>query len=145
MKIHKLQIYQEFDAPIDEVWEAFNDHANFGRIMGSQITRIRDSSDPGNINGTGSVRNLKLPTGNCEETITESEKPGLIEYKITKGTPLHHHYGIMKFDSLSDRRSALTYSIELGSRYPLIGGIVKSALEKGISAGLKKYAKKLQR
>ena len=36
MKIHKVKIYQEFDAPIAQVWEAFNDHANFGKMMGQK-------------------------------------------------------------------------------------------------------------
>jgi uncharacterized protein YndB with AHSA1/START domain len=145
MKIHELKVYQEFDAPIEQVWEAFNDHANFCKMMGQKVLRIADSTDPGNVNGIGSVRQLNLPTGPFEETIVKSEKPGLIEYKISKGTPLHHHYGWMKFTSLPSGRSAINYTIELGSKYPLIGIIVKAALAKGIADGLRNYARRLKK
>ena len=145
MKIHEIKLYQEFDAPIEQVWEAFNDHANFGKMMGQKIVRVVDSTDPGNINGLGSVRSLSLPTGPFEETIVKSEKPKLIEYKITKGTPLHYHYGRMQFSSLPDDRSAINYSIELGSKYPLVGMIVKTALDKGLAGGLASYARKLKK
>jgi len=33
MKIHEIKVHQEFDAPIEQVWEAFNDHVNFGKMM----------------------------------------------------------------------------------------------------------------
>jgi uncharacterized membrane protein len=145
MKIHEIKVYQEFDAPIEQVWEAFNDHASFGKMMGQKVVRVVDSTDPNNINGVGSVRSLTLPTGPFEETIVKSEKPNLIEYKISKGTPLQHHYGRMQFTSLPDGRSAINYSIELGSKYPLIGMIVKAALAKGIASGLASYARKLKK
>jgi uncharacterized membrane protein len=145
MKIHEIKIYQEFDAPIEQVWEAFNDHANFGKMMGQKIRRVVDSTDPGNINGLGSVRSLSLPLVPFEETIVKSEKPTLIEYKISKGAPLHHHHGRMHFKSLPDGRSAIDYSIELGSKIPAIGGIVKAALNKGIADGLRNYAKRLKK
>ena len=144
MKIHEIKIYQEFDAPVETVWEAFNDHSNFGKMMGQKIRRIVDSTDPNNINGIGSVRHLSIPLSPCEETIMKSEKPTLIEYKITKGTPMHHHYGWMRFKSLPDGRSAIDYTIELGSKIPLVGGILKMALTKGLTDGLKNYARRLK-
>jgi len=109
MKIHEIKVHQEFDAPVEQVWEAFNDHVTFGKIMGQKVQRIVDSAEPGNVNGAGSVRSMRLPTGPFEETIIKSEKPALIEYKITKGTPLHYHYGTIQFTGLPDARSAVNY------------------------------------
>ena len=145
MKIHQIKVHQEFDAPVDQVWDALNDHVNFGKIMGQKVVRVVDSPDPGNLNGVGSVRALRLPTGPFEETVIKSEKPSLIEYKITKGTPLHHHYGVIKFSSLPEGRSAIDYSIELGSKIPFLGGIVRSGLEKGIASGLRNYARSVKK
>ena len=145
MKIHEIKVYQEFDAPIEQVWATFNDHVSFGKMMGQKVARIVDSTDPNNINGVGSVRSLALPLMPFEETIMKSERPTLIEYKITKGTPLHFHYGIMDFTSLPGGRSAINYSIEIGSKIPLIGVIVKNALGKGIADGLSNYAKRLKK
>jgi hypothetical protein len=145
MTIHSIQLHQEFDAPIEQVWEAFNDHVHFGKMMGQKVVRIVDSTDADNINGAGSVRRMRLPTGPFEETIMKSEKPNLIEYKITRGTPLHYHYGIMAFRGLPEGRSAIDYSIDLGSKYPLVGAVVKAALAKGIASGLKNYARRLKK
>jgi len=143
MKIHYLNFHQEFNTPVKQLWEAFNDHANFGQIMGQNIERVVDSHDTSNVNGIGSIRRINIPLLPFEETIQKSVKPTLIEYKITKGTPLSHHYGRMNFKSLSDTTSALDYTIEIGSNIPLLGTVVAYGLEKGIAAGLKKLARDL--
>ena len=145
MKIHEIKIYQEFDTPVELAWEAFNDHANFGRINGLVVERVVDSPDKGNINGVGSVRLIKTPLLAFEETIRKSERPGLIEYQISKGTPLKHHYGKMLFESLPGNRSSINYSISVGSDVPLLGWIVKTGLQKGLTDGLRKYAAGLKK
>lgn len=145
MKIHEIKVYQEFDAPVEQVWEAFNDHASFGKMMSMKVERVVDSPDPNNINGLGSTRSIKLPLAPFEETIVKSEKPGLIEYRISKGTPLNYHYGSMQFKSLSEGRSAIDYSIKLGSNIPLLGAIIKGALQNGIEGGLRSYARRLKK
>lgn len=90
MKIHEVKIYQEFDAPAEMVFETFSDHAKLGKIMGLPMERIVDSPTPGNPNGVGSVRLIKAGPFSFEETIQKAEKPSLLEYKITRGTPLNH-------------------------------------------------------
>ncbi len=145
MKIHEVKLYQEFDAPVEKVWEDFNNHATLGTIMGQPMQRITDSSDPENINGLGSVRKIKIPFAPFEETIRKSVKPVCIEYQITKGTPLHHHYGTMQFKSLSPDKSALDYSIQLGSNFPFVAGLLKSALQNALETALKKYAESLKK
>ncbi len=145
MKIYLIKLYQEFDAPVDKVWEEFNDHANLSIILGQKVKRIKESNNPENVNGVGSVRLIEIPLSPFEETIRKSVKPSCIEYQITKGTPLQHHYGKMQFTSLSVDKSALDYSIELGSKFPFIAGILKVATQNSIEAGLKKYAEQLKK
>ena len=65
------------------------------------------------------------------------KKNELIEYKITKGSPLKNHYGVMKFYS-TDKGSYLHYTIEFDSDIPFVAAIVKVGLENGIHKGLKK-------
>ncbi len=143
MKIYWVRLRQEFDAPIGQVWGDLSDHANFGRIMGMNIVRIKDSPLPDDPNGRGSVRLIKAPILSFEETIRKSEKPTLIEYQISKGTPLHHHYGTMQFDSPAENKTVLSYTIELGSQIPFVGFLVKMALQNAIASALKKYARQL--
>ena len=145
MKIHEINMYQEFEAPVDIIWEAFNDHVSFGKMMGLKFERIADSKDAGNLNGKGSVRLIKTPLLSFEETITRSEKPKLIEYRISKGTPLNHHYGTMEFKSLPGGKTALSYNIAIGSKIPLLAALVKAGLQSNMQAGLKKYAGRIKK
>ena len=145
MKTHEIKLYQEFDAPVEQVWEAFSDHNNFGKMMGQDIKRIVNSADAGNVNGVGSVRSIKIPMVAFEETIVKSEKPVCIEYQISKGLPLDYHYGIMQFKSLPDGRTALDYTVKLSLKIPLLGGVVAVALKRGLGSGLRNYARRLKR
>ena len=142
MDIHKIEIYREVNAPAEKVWRDFNDHAGFGKMMGIPAERIADSPDPGNINGVGSVRVIKIPLFPFEETIRRSEMPDSIEYQITKGSPLDHHYGRIQFKPLPGGGTGIDYTIELGSKIPLLGIIIKMALQKGLENGLDKYVKR---
>ena len=145
MKIHEIKIYQEFDAPVEVVWDALSDHKNFGKLMGIPVERIIDSPEPNNPNGAGSVRRINIPLFGFEETILKADKPNYIEYKISKGTPLNHHLGKMVFKALPGQRSAIDYTITLGSKVPLLGAIVKNGLGNGINKSLKSYARRLQK
>ena len=80
-----------------------------------------------------------------EETIVKSEKPVCIEYQITKGTPLNYHYGSMQFKSLPGGKSAIDYTIKMGSKIPLLAGLIAGILGKEMTAGLKKYAEGLKK
>lgn len=145
MKIHTIKLYQEFNAPIEEVWSSFSDHETMGKIMGQKSKRVVDSPDSNNINGVNSVRRLDVRLMPFEETIRKSEKPFLIEYQVSKGTPLNHHYGTMVFKKLAENKCAIDYSIEIGTKIPVIGSIIKSVLEKGIGDGLKNYARRIDK
>ena len=145
MKIHEVKIYQEFDAPAETMFETFSDHTKLGKIMGLPMERIVDSPTPGNPNGVGSVRLIKAGLFSFEETVRKAENPTLLEYKITRGTPLNHHYGIMKLSNLPEGRSALNYTITVGSNVPFLGAIVKNVLQSSIAKGMASYARKLKK
>lgn len=144
MKIHEIKLYQEFSAPVEVVWESFSDHVNFGKMMGQNIARVVDSADANNVNGVGSVRSIKIPMAAFEETIVKSEKPVCLEYRISKGLPVDYHYGNMQFKSLPNGKSAIDYSVKLGFKLPLVGGIVAVALKRALGSGLRNYAKRLK-
>ena len=145
MKIHEIKLYQEFSAPVEQIWEAFNDHANFGKMMGQNISRVVDSADVNNVNGVGSVRSIKIPMVAFEETIVKSEKPVCIEYRISSGLPIDYHYGNMQFKSLPNGKSAIDYSIKLGLKVPLLGSIVAITLKRAMNKGLRNYAGRLEK
>lgn len=143
MKIHTVVFKKQFNAPVEKVWEDFNNHENLGKIFGQKMTRIKDSSNPNNINGIHSVRKIHIPILPFEETIRKSEKPNCIEYRISKGTPLSHHYGIMLFEAEGNNKTNLHYTIEIGSKIPLLTNIVAAILKNAIGNSLDKYAANL--
>jgi len=134
-----ITIREKFNAPIAEVFGTLSNHEKFGEICGINMTRIHDGSD--GANGLGSIRTIKIgPLPAFEETITGFTPNEFIEYKITRGSPIKNHIGTLKF-SEDNNQTVLDYTIKLESKIPFTTGIIKAALQNGISKGLSKYAR----
>ncbi len=137
-----IQMNVEFNAPVNEIFSQLSDHEKLGSVMNAKIKRVKDGE--GDVNGVGSVRRIgPLPMAGLEETVTAYEPNKLVEYTITKGAPLKNHLGRMVF-SEQDGKTKLHYTIQFDMMYPipLSGLVVKTALEKLILSGLRKFAKK---
>jgi len=131
-----VDITQEFAAPVDTLFGHMAEHENLAGLFGIRVERLRDGDSE--RNGVGSVRKLSL-NGILpfEETITDFRPNELIEYRITKGTPLRDHLGTMSFSPLPEGRSRLHYTIMLDGP-PLITPLVRMQLQRSISSGLAK-------
>lgn len=143
MASQKIVIQQKFTAPVGEIFSFLSVHENLSELFGAKIKRIVDSSDEGNLNGVGSVRRVSVPFSPLEETVTQSQKDKLIEYKITSKGPLTNHLGRMEF-SEKNGVTVLDYNIVFDSPIPLLAKVVKFGLEKGIRKGLKRFANKYE-
>lgn len=144
MALTHIHMQQTFNAPVDIVFDILSDHAQFGDIISANIKRIVDSNSD-HINGLGSVRRISMiPTQSFEETITDFKPNELIEYRITKGSPLKNHVGTMRF-SEHNGKTHLDYQIQFESKLPipLFAKGLKMALKKTISGGLGKLANSL--
>ena len=141
MALTKLHIKQSFKAPVGTIFDVLSDHAQFGDIISANIKRVADS-DTDNINGLGSIRSISIfPTPAFEETITAFEENKLIEYRITKGSPLKNHKGTMRFTQAGDV-TKLDYQIEFETKAPIpfLGNVIKFGLEKALDKGLSQLA-----
>ncbi len=100
----------EFDAPVERTYAWFSEHSNLKTLFGIDVERIKEGdTDP---NGVGSVRKLSLKgIMPFEETVTEAIPNERIEYRVTKGTPLRNHLGVMVFSTTGDGRSHVDYTI----------------------------------
>ena len=136
-----IKIHESFNAPIAEVFSVLSDHKKFGKICGISMERTKDGDD--GLNGLGSIRAVKIgPLPAFDETITGFKSNELIEYKITRGSPIKNHVGTLKF-SEKNNQTTLDYTIKLESKIPFTSGIIKTVLQNGLSKGLKKYANTL--
>jgi hypothetical protein len=139
LKKQRVYVVHEFDAPVAKVFATLSEHENLNQIFApAKVTRLNDGQ--GARNGVGSARKLAIPlTPSFIETNQVYIENERIEYAITGGfAPIKEHRGVMKFIDLGNNRTRLEYTIEFKGRVPLIGPIVKAALQDGVSRGLKR-------
>lgn len=137
----QIEIQQVFDQPLDEVFSVLSDHVHLGHIVGADIQRIVDSNSA-DINGLGSVRRISsfiIPA--FEETIVNFKPNELIEYTVSKGSPIKNHLGSLRF-SQQNNQTLLDYTIAFEPKInlPGWGRLLAVLIRAPIAKGLKKYA-----
>ena len=133
--MQRLIFDQGFALPPEQVFDYFAEHENLQALFGAKVTRLKNGDD-GSRNGVGSMRQLKVgPGAPFEETITVSQPNELIEYKVTKGSPLKNHHGEMRFTPEGDGTN-LHYEISFDGKIPGSGPIIAALLKRNITKGL---------
>ncbi|HUS25056.1 MAG TPA: SRPBCC family protein [Candidatus Binatia bacterium] len=125
MAQQQVRFEQFFAAPRERVFEYFADHERFGRIWGGRFTRIRNgAAEP---NGLGSVREIRTRGMRFEETIVAFERPSLIEYAISRGSPIRNHRGSIRFEAVPGG-TKVEYTIRFDPKLALTGGLIAGIL-----------------
>lgn len=138
-KTQRVHVTHDFAADPATIFDRLSEHENLGAVFASKITRVCDGTD-GSRNGVGSTRSLKplgLPPA-FHETVTKSEPNSLIEYKISKGSPIRNHVGTQRLTPNADGGTHLDYTIDFDSPVPGLAAVIKAALQKVIAKGLPK-------
>ena len=102
-----------------------------------------DSPDE-NKNGVGYVRRISaFPVPDFEKTVITFEPNILMEYVVSKGSPIKNHNGRMEF-SEENGKTDLCYFIDFEPKLsiPFLGSVLKSAIEKPMRQSLEKLAKR---
>ena len=135
--MQRIDIHQDFPISVYNLFAYLGEHENLETIF--HPTKIRRLSDGhGARNGVGSAREMRALGGPAfVETVTAYRENELIEYRITKGSPLKNHLGVMRF-SATPTGSHLHYTIEFEGKLPLIAPLIRAVLERGIRKGLSK-------
>jgi hypothetical protein len=139
----QIQIRQLFKAPVDTIFNILTDHEAFGQVINAKIKRVVDSQGK-NKNGVGSVRRIStFPVPAFEETVVAFEPNQLMEYVISKGSPIKNHKGRMEFSG-EQGKTRLNYTIDFEPKLPFLflGSILKKAIEKPIREGLQRLAER---
>lgn len=133
----RIDITQEFPIPVARVFAYLSEHENLQAIFKpAKIKRLTDGQ--GARNGVGSSRELRILVGpSFVETVTAYQENALVEYRITRGSPLKNHHGLMRFSSTPSGGTLLHYTIVFEGKFPLIAELVKPGLELAIRRGLK--------
>ena len=137
----QIIITQLFNAPVETIFSILTDHEEFGRIINAKIKWVIDSRGE-NKNGLGSVRRIQaFPAPAFEESVVRFEPNQLMEYRVTKGSPIKNHRGRMEFTD-DHGGTRLNYSIEFEPKRPFffLGSIIKKAIENPMRKGLERLA-----
>ncbi|MHB8242047.1 MAG: SRPBCC family protein [Solirubrobacteraceae bacterium] len=138
MRAHHVHIEHTFDKSPEQVFAHLAEHENLAEVFGAKITRVRDG-DGGERNGVGSVRKLQIgPLPPFEETVTEFVPSERIVYRITKGSPMRGHVGVMTFAPAAGGGTDFDYDIRLASPIPGVALIVQTVLTRSINQSLAK-------
>lgn len=134
--MQKMRFEKDFPQAPDVVFAYLAEHENLGGVLGAKVTRLSDGTD-GNRNGVGSSRRLKPPgpVPAFEETVTGFEPDERIEYRVTKGTPLNHHLGVITLTP-TDSGTHMVWSIEIGAALPGLDFVIAKVLVRNIGGGL---------
>lgn len=135
-RVHVTHTYTSDPATI---FEKLTEHENLGPVFGAKITRICDGDT--SRNGPGSTRALKIgPLPAFQETTTKAEPHQLIEYKISKGSPLRNHWGVQKLTPTADGGTLLDYTVGFDLPVPGLAGLLGKGIEASLKKGLSKLA-----
>ena len=136
--MQRVDITKQFSFSVDKLFDFLSDHSNLEIVFApAKVKRVKDGAD--SPNGVGSTRRMKLPLAPAfEETVTKLEPNKLIEYRISKGSPLKNHLGTMRFSETPNGGSQLHYTIEFESCVPLVGPVIAAGLTQAIRRGLGK-------
>jgi len=102
------------------------DHEHAAALFGAKVVSV-----------DGSTRTMRpaplLPT--LDETITELVPDELIRYRITRGSPLRDHEGVMRL-SPDGGGTLLRYEITFRGAFPGVGKLIAFMLKRNIEAAL---------
>lgn len=137
-----LHVEYDFVKPPERVFAHLSEHEHLEPLLGAKIMRLTDGTD-GERNGVGSSRRLKIgPLPPFVETVTEVVPGERIVYRITRGSPLRDHVGVMRFSPTAAGGTHLDYDINLDSQLPLVARIVRASLKRSILGALPEVDRK---
>ena len=131
----RVHVRHTFTSDPATVFEKLSEHENLGPLLKARITRVKDGDT--SRNGPGSTRSLKIgPLPAFHETTTVSEPHTLIEYAISKGSPLKGHWGRQILTPLPGGGTQLDYTIGFDVPVPGAAALVGAVLQKNIAKGI---------
>lgn len=134
--LQRVEVAHDFRLPVSRVYAYLSEHEHLGPLFGATIRRVRDGES--SRNGVGSVRALRIGPGPWfEETITEAVPDERIVYRISRGSPMRDHQGVMTF-SPTPEGTHLHYVIEFGSAVPGLAKAVQLVMTQTVKRGLRK-------
>jgi uncharacterized protein YndB with AHSA1/START domain len=140
----KITVKQYFRKSPAAVFAVLSKHSTYNTAFWPlQVERIKDSANPDNPDGTGSIRQMGFgPLKPLREEIITMEPDHLIEYQLIKNPLISYHLGRLQLEPQGSG-TLLTYTIELVGKVPLSTFVVLANLKLAVTLGMAKIARQL--
>ncbi|WP_367104218.1 SRPBCC family protein [uncultured Psychrobacter sp.] len=127
----KIKVERIVNKPIDEVFEALSDHANYALFKAVGVATLLNQGDE-ERNGVGALRSVQTGAFKVWERITAFERPNHMQYHIEKSRPMKiaHDKGIIDLKDLGDGTTQVTWVSEGRVMVPLIGRFLDRKMQK---------------
>lgn len=149
MSQHSVRFTEHFAAAPAAVFPYFARHETFGAMAGGPVAahlkfirRVRLGEDIKQPDGKGSVRRIGYGPLAFEETVRTSTPGKLIEYYISKGSPLKNHQGRIEFHA-DGKGTRVDYLITFEPKLPGTAALLKGVLNGMISPAFGRIRKAL--
>jgi len=149
MSQQSVRFVEHFNAAPAKVFPYFAQHETFGAMAGGPVAaklkfirRIRLGENLKQPDGVGSVRRIAYGPMAFEETVSASEPGKLIEYYISKGSPLKNHKGRIEFHA-DKGGTRVDYVITFEPKIPGTSGLLKGVLKGMITPAFGRIRKAL--
>lgn len=139
-----LKLECHIKASPEKVFDFFGDHESFGRIWPGKTQRIKDSNHSTDPNDVGSIRQIKLGPTRFEETQISYTRPSLIEYTVTKGSPIKNHHGRICLSAADDGGTDIYYTIAFDPKIPCTGKLIANNLSNNWRKGIQPIIAELE-
>jgi uncharacterized protein YndB with AHSA1/START domain len=141
----KIRVEYTLDKPIDEVFDALTDHANYTRFVGFSDSELLEAGHD-EPNGEGALRLLVAGRMTFKERITRFERPRRMDYRIEELSPLplRHDRGEITLTPVDDTTSVVWIS-EGRLTIPLIGSLLSKPISRRTEQAFLGILKQIER
>ena len=131
--------------PIEEVFAAIADHANYGAFPGVKSGQLIESGEK-EPNGLGALRRVEVGPFTLFERIVGFQPPYLMQYKIEKASPIQfeHEIGEVKLVASGDN-TLVTWKSNGHLRFPILGGLLDKIMQKQGATGFASILKAIEK
>lgn len=137
-----VEVERHFDAPIEDVWKVYTDHAGWSAWAGFSKSWLEVEGRE-DRNGTGAVRAFGSGGVTAYEEVLEFDPPKRMTYRVVRGgLPMKNHLGEVVL-SREDGGTRLTWRCRFDSKVPGLGGLMKffvTRVFRGALEGLARHA-----
>jgi uncharacterized protein YndB with AHSA1/START domain len=130
-----IRVEETVDGPIEGVFDALADHANYERFSGIRRSElIRPGKEE--PNGVGALRKIRVGPLVFEEEITAFERPAQLDYLIVKlNFPFRHEGGSIQLEPTEGGRTHALWTSSFEVPIPLVGGLLARVFAARLSRG----------